>query len=69
MHTTPQKIHYDLAHPQEMSLRRLVALTRDYYRSSAANVDNSRSQVHRWYYICANECERRGLDLERIIRK
>lgn len=62
-------IHYDLAHPQKMSLRRLVALTRDYYRMSAANVDNPRSNHHRWYYICANECERRGLELERIVKQ
>jgi hypothetical protein len=66
---TPQKIHYDLAHPQQMTLRRLVALTRDYHRMSTASVDNSRSQFHRWYYCLTNECERRGLDLERIIKK
>jgi hypothetical protein len=69
MYTTPQKTHYDLAHPQQMSLRRLVGLTRDYHRMSTASVSNSYSNYHRWYYICANECERRGLDLQRIIKQ
>jgi hypothetical protein len=60
-------IYHDLASPQKMTLRRLVALTRDYYRLSAANVDKPQSKVHRFYYVCANECERRGLDLDRVI--
>ena len=66
---TPQRIHYEIAHPQQIGLRRLVALTRDYYRLSAATADKGSARYHAWYYCLACECERRGLDLERIIRQ
>jgi hypothetical protein len=66
---TPQRIHYELAHPQQIGLKRLVALTRDYHRLSTATADSSRAKYHAWYYRLAAECERRGLDLTRIVQR
>jgi hypothetical protein len=58
-----------LSNPPAIPLRKLVELTRDMHRWSAAKVDQPSSQHHRWYYCLANECERRGLDLNRIIKQ
>ena len=57
-----------LAEPVNIPLRVLVGLTRHYYHMSAASVDNPRSNFHRWYYILASECERRGY-LDRILAR
>jgi hypothetical protein len=62
-------IYQDLANPKAIPLRRLVALTRDYYRMSAATADKGHARYHRWYYRLAAECERRGLSLERIVKQ
>ena len=62
-------IQTEIAKPQTIPLRRLVRLTREYYRWSARKVDTPNSQHHQWYYALACECERRGLDLERIIKQ
>jgi hypothetical protein len=62
-------IQTEIANPQTIPLRRLVRLTREYYRWSARKVDQPNSQHHQWYYQLANECERRGLSLERIINR
>lgn len=56
------------SNPQSIPLRKLVELTRDLNQWSERNVDNPRSTFHRWYYTLANECERRGYDLSRILR-
>jgi hypothetical protein len=60
-------IQTEIANPQTIPLRRLVQLTREYYKWSACKVDNPHSQHHRWYYTLASECERRRLDLDKII--
>lgn len=62
-------VQTEIANPQTIPLRRLVQLTREYYRWSARKVDKPGSQHHIWYYTLANECERRGLNLERIIKR
>jgi hypothetical protein len=62
-------IYQDLANPKAIPLRRLVALTRDYYRMSTATAENGHARYHRWYYRLAAECERRGLELERVIKR
>ena len=64
----PLRIIDYLTHPTQIPLRKLVGLTRDYHRMSAINTDNTHSNYHRWYYCLANECERRGLDLNRIVK-
>lgn len=64
----PPKIHDCLAKPEVVPLRRLVGLTRDYYKMSQANVNNPHSNHHRWYYVFACECERRGYSLDRVLK-
>ena len=65
---SPLRIHDCLANPGVVPLRRLVGLTRDYYKMSYASVDNYHSNYHRWYYILACECERRGYSLDRVLK-
>jgi hypothetical protein len=58
----PQVLHDPPAAP----LRTLVALTRHFYAMSA--LSDPRSNFHGWYYRLACECERRGYNLERVLR-
>jgi hypothetical protein len=58
-----------LSSPSTIPLRKLVELTRDLHKWSERKVDTPHSQHHAWYYALANECERRGLDLDRVLRK
>lgn len=55
--------------PSAIPLRKLVELTREYHRWSECKVDTPHSQHHAWYYALANECERRGYDLDRVLKK
>ena len=52
---------------RRLSLTRLTGLTRHYYTISSLR-DNPRSTTHRYYYQCAAECERRGLNLNKILK-
>jgi hypothetical protein len=54
--------------PHLVPLKRLVGLTREYYNWSSRCVEKPRSNYHRWYYVFANECERRGYSLERVLK-
>lgn len=53
---------------ERLSTPKLTRLTCHYYRMSQA-VDNPRSTLHRYYYQCANECERRGINLTQLLEK
>jgi hypothetical protein len=58
-----------VSNPQAIPLRKLMELTKDLHGWSVRKVDQPNSQHHAWYYRLACECERRGLDLERIIKQ
>lgn len=55
--------------PANMSRRALVWHTRNYHALSTLNTDNPRSNYHRFFYRCAMELEKRGLNLTTILRR
>ena len=52
---------------RELSVADLRKLTR-HYHSLSAQTDCPRSFYHKFYYACASECERRGYNLDHILR-